>query len=145
MYQLSQPTNLHFLLLIKNPYLPPPPPIRYSPSVTIKRSPPPVVTPKPPSPVLIEKSPPVVVVQPRQTPQPTAPPSVLVPSNNFEKAPPMKINYIPKSPDTHSIHNYTSGPLTVVQRSSSVNVKPGNRWYDYDYDKRVKPLVVDDL
>ncbi len=81
--------------------------------------------------------------------QPTIPerisPLLLVVSDSFERAPIMEINYVPQSPGSHSIHNYGPGTMSVVRHDSLQNTTPRNRWYDHDYDKRIKSLIINDV
>ena len=88
------------------------------------------------------------VAQQHQTSQPasskTIHTSLLVPASSFEKAPPLGRNYIAKSPDSRSLHNYVAGPLTIVRKSPLRHETSGNRWYDHDYDKRVKSINNND-
>jgi hypothetical protein len=89
------------------------------------------------------------VAKQHETPQPTISKtlhsSLLVPASSFEKAPPLGRNYIAKSPDNHSLHNYVAGPLTIVRKSPLRHATSGNRWYDHDYDKRVKSISTSDV
>ena len=43
------------------------------------------------------------------------------------------------------MQSYGPDKLSVVRRSGLHPSAPGNRWYDHDYDKRVKPLDVNEL
>jgi hypothetical protein len=64
--------------------------------------------------------------------------------NSFEKAPIIETNYIPKPYDDNSIQSYGPGTLSVARRTSSNPGASGHRWYDHNYDKRVKPLTAYD-
>ena len=48
----------------------------------------------------------------------------------FERAPMMQLNYIAKPTDNKSIHNYGSGNITILHRTSLQSVPYGNKWYD---------------
>ncbi len=115
---------------------PSPLPVRQLPSVIAKKSATTILPEKPSNPVIVNQ---------HQSPRPKSIPSFFATSNNFEKAPVIEINYIPKSPSSHSIHKYGPGTMSIVRRSASQFITPGNRWYDHDYDKRIKPLTINDV
>jgi hypothetical protein len=114
--------------------------VRHSSSMIVKNTSSPTLTENPLSPVVVKQ---------HQTPQRrmsnATQPSFLIQPNSFEKAPAIGTNYIAKPPDNHPLHSYASGPLTIVQRSPLRHITPGNRWYDHDYDKRVKLLIPNEV
>ena len=73
------------------------------------------------------------------------PSSLPVKAQDFEKAPPLVTNYISKPPDTISVHKLGPDLLTVVRRNGSPTSNSTNRWYDHQYDKRVQPLVINNV
>jgi hypothetical protein len=75
------------------------------------------------------------------TPLPYATTINTVTGSSLEKAPMVKLNYVVKSSDDHSLHIYRSDHITVNHRTSSQSVPHGNRWYDHDYNKNEKPLI----
>ncbi len=117
-----------------------PQPVHHSTSMLVKKNSSPNSMENPLSPAVVKQ---------HQTSQPiiskTTHPPLLAPANHFEKAPPLGRNYISKSPDNHSLHNYSAGPLTIVRKSPLRHATSGNRWYDHDYDKRVNSLTTNDV
>jgi len=111
------------------------PVVYHLPSVSARKSSIPISTEKPLSPV-------------HQSAQPMIFTSLSSPlsatSDGYEKVPIIKTNYVAKSADSHSINNYEPGTISIVKRSSLRSAAPGNRWYDHDYNKRIKPLTVND-
>jgi hypothetical protein len=118
-----------------------------SPTPPLPR-PPTVVRQKPFVPVMIEKpTSPIAVTQYSSSPillKSTSPP-LSTTADSFEKAPMMEMHYVAKSTDDNSVPTYGPGKMTIVRRTASQSITPGNRWYDHAFDKRVKPLVVENV
>lgn len=130
--QQQQPINLtaNRQPTVVLPPPPPPPPqsvlMQQSPTMMIKASPTPFPFPQelPPSPI---RQPPIVIK-----------------SDEFERAPFIETNRVAKSPDKNAIYNYGPGPISIVKNSATRQGTAGNRWYDHDYDRRVKSLLATD-
>ncbi|CAF0929180.1 unnamed protein product [Rotaria sordida] len=65
-----------------------------------------------------------------------------VAASSFEKAPMVQLNYVVKPSEKNSKHIYELDNMTVMRRTSSQVMPYGSRWYDNDYNKNVKPLIV---
>ena len=120
----QQPTTKPTQVLTQPPPLPPATLIQRSPTMGIKLSP----TPFPQE----------------LSPSPPQQPPIVIRSDIFERVPFIEINRVAKSVDNNAIYNYGPGPISIVKHSALRQGTAGNRWYDHDYDKRVKSIVVND-
>ncbi|CAF3337192.1 unnamed protein product [Rotaria sp. Silwood1] len=93
--------------------------------------------------VVAQKSSTPVVVKQQPLPPTTISPSLPVTMNNFEKAPILVTNHVLKSSDKKSINSYGADTLSIVKRTQSQPSTPGSKWYEHDYDKRIKPLTTE--
>ncbi|CAM4805879.1 unnamed protein product [Rotaria magnacalcarata] len=85
------------------------------------------------TPVLVKQNPPLVST--------TVSSPVPVTRTTSELIPVLVTNHVVKSTDKKSIYNYEPGALSIVRQSRSQTPTTGSKWYEHDYEKRIKTLT----